>query len=115
MPKAWVFPARTSSSIRASASGKGIFTTCCCRHLDRLVEMGFPVLMGHSRKSFIGRILAGTEAEAGPIPPPDQRLFGSLAVVADSYYRGARLFRVHDVRETRELLDVCHGIATAGD
>jgi dihydropteroate synthase len=96
--------------------GKGhIHNLLLLRHLDRLVEMGFPVLMGHSRKSFIGRILAGTEAEAGPIPPPDQRLFGSLAVVADSYYRGARLFRVHDVRETRELLDVCHGIATAGD
>jgi dihydropteroate synthase len=91
------------------------------RHLDKLADLGYPVLMGHSRKSFIGRILAGEGAEGrgeGGDPaepaPADQRLFGSLAVVADSYYRGARLFRVHDVRETRELLDVCHAISRAG-
>lgn len=85
------------------------------RHLDRISAMGFPILMGHSRKSFIGRILADREGDQENPVAVDKRMFGSLAVVADSYYRGARIFRVHDVAETRDLLDVCHSISRAGD
>lgn len=80
------------------------------KHLDQIVALGFPVLMGHSRKGFIGRILAGESADSQQWPPAKQRLFGSLGVVADSYYRGARIFRVHDVQPTRELLEVCVAI-----
>ncbi len=98
--------------------GKGhLHNLMLLRHLPRIVDLGFPVLMGHSRKSFIGRILAGREGEGEDTQPVDvdQRLFGSLAVVADSYYRGARLFRVHDVLATRQLLEVCRSISTAGE
>jgi dihydropteroate synthase len=68
------------------------------RHTDRLVDTGFPVLIGASRKSFIGKILA--------IEDTENRLSGSLAAVACAWYRGAQAFRVHDVAETRQLLDL---------
>jgi dihydropteroate synthase len=84
------------------------------RHLDQLAEMGYPLLMGHSRKSFIGRILSGLPANDGIITPPEERLFGSLAVVADGYSKGARIFRVHDVAETVDVLKVLHAVNHKG-
>lgn len=69
---------------------------------SRLVQTGFPVLIGASRKSFIGRTLG--------IEQPDQRLFGSLAAAAAAYHGGASAFRVHDVRATREMLDMLEAI-----
>lgn len=68
------------------------------RHLDLLVDTGLPVLVGASRKSFIGAALDQ--------PRPDQRLTGSLGAVAAAWARGARAFRVHDVEETRQLVDM---------
>ncbi len=56
--------------------------------LDRLLELGVPVLSGTSRKSMIGNLL---DRE------PDQRLAGGLATVALAVERGARIIRVHDV------------------
>jgi dihydropteroate synthase len=59
--------------------------------LDRVAELralGFPVLVGPSRKSFIGRVLD---------LPPDERLEGTAATVAVAITRGADLVRVHDV------------------
>ena len=53
---------------------------------------GFPMLIGTSRKSFIGKILGGA--------PVDERLAGSLATVAVAVWNGAHIARVHDVRET---------------
>ncbi|MFP4162486.1 MAG: dihydropteroate synthase [Chitinispirillaceae bacterium] len=67
------------------------------RELDRIGELGFSLLVGTSRKSFIGKI---TGREVG------ERLWGSLATVASSYFRGARIFRVHDVKETGDFLKV---------
>lgn len=78
-------------------------------NLETIVEMGLPVLIGHSRKSFIGRML-GTATQGRRVK---ERLYGSLAVAADSYIRGARIFRVHDVAETRDLLEVMYGIRFA--
>jgi dihydropteroate synthase len=52
--------------------------------------MGYPVLLGSSRKSFIGYTLD---------LPPDQRLEGTAATVAIGIDRGADIVRVHDVRE----------------
>jgi dihydropteroate synthase len=72
-------------------------------HLKDIAAIGCPVCVGVSRKSFIGRI---TGREAG------QRLAGSLAAVAASFYNGATLFRVHDVRETVEMLKVLEAIQT---
>jgi dihydropteroate synthase len=65
--------------------------------LDELVEAGYPVLVGLSRKSFIGAITgAGTSG----------RLAGSLASACAARAKGARIFRVHDVAETVSALDV---------
>ncbi|MGI9255835.1 MAG: dihydropteroate synthase [Salinispira sp.] len=87
-------------------------------NLEDIVAMGFPVLIGHSRKSFIGKILGtvgggrkGTILEAEEQPRSVfERLYGSLAVVADSYIRGARIFRVHDVPETRDVVETIYRI-----
>jgi dihydropteroate synthase len=79
-------------------------------HTAVLAATGRGVLIGASRKSFIGKATARESA--------DDRLFGSLAVVAATYYRGASAFRVHDVRATRDLLSMLITIeesAVAGD
>jgi dihydropteroate synthase len=74
------------------------------QHTDRLVATGHPVLIGASRKSFIGQALS--------IDDPEDRLAGSLAAVASSWSKGAQAFRVHDVAETRQLLDLLYAIET---
>ncbi len=67
------------------------------RRLPELVELGFPVLVGPSRKSFIGAILGlGVE----------ERLEGTLAACAVAVVRGADILRVHDVREVRRAADL---------
>lgn len=73
--------------------------------LDRIIEglPEFPLLIGTSRKSFIGRLL---EDENGEPASVDQRLFGSLATVAAAVLRGASVVRVHDVKATVETLRV---------
>jgi dihydropteroate synthase len=59
------------------------------RHLERFKSLGQPLLVGTSRKSFIGRILGGL--------PPGDRLEGTAATVAAAVLRGADIVRVHDV------------------
>lgn len=61
------------------------------QRLDQLVAMGYPVLLGTSRKSFIGKLL---DAKV------DERLEGSLATVAFGIAKGCQIVRVHDVKET---------------
>ncbi len=58
----------------------------------------FPILIGTSRKSFIGKILDDA--------PIDERLYGSLASAAVAVWNGAKIVRVHDVRATVEVLKV---------
>jgi dihydropteroate synthase len=65
--------------------------------LDGLAALGYPLLVGLSRKSFIGAV-TGRPAEA--------RLAGSLGAACASYARGARIFRVHDVAETVDALSL---------
>ena len=65
--------------------------------LDALVELGFPVLVGTSRKSFLGRIVGGGTKD---------RLSGTVATTVLAYERGATLFRVHEVRPNAEALAV---------
>lgn len=67
------------------------------RHLNRLVELGYPVLVGLSRKSMLGKLL-GRE-----VP---ERLPGSLALAYAAAQRGAAIIRVHDVAATRDTLKV---------
>jgi dihydropteroate synthase len=67
------------------------------RHLDRLVALDRPVLVGTSRKTFLGRLAV----PAGDPPAPiDQRLAGSLASAVWAVAQGAAMVRVHDVAET---------------
>lgn len=73
---------------------------------DRLGELGFPVLVGISRKSTIGAVL-GTRTRPVPV---EERLFGSLGATASAVLRGARVVRTHDVRPTVELLKVLDAI-----
>jgi dihydropteroate synthase len=76
------------------------------RHLDVFVKTGYPVLVGTSRKSFIGR-LTGRVA--------DERLWGTLGSVGAAFSRGARIFRVHDVAATKDFLKVLCAIDIDGE
>ncbi|MFC4333643.1 dihydropteroate synthase [Salininema proteolyticum] len=71
------------------------------RHLDVLTESEWPVLVALSRKDFVGETLN---------LPTDERLNGTLAATAVSAWKGARVFRAHDVRATREVLDMVAAI-----
>ncbi|MDQ3361439.1 MAG: dihydropteroate synthase [Actinomycetota bacterium] len=75
------------------------------RHLGAIVDLGFPVLVGASRKKFIGSITGAEEAK--------DRVFGTVATTVLGYERGATLFRVHDVRANREALAVAEAIRSA--
>jgi dihydropteroate synthase len=72
------------------------------KRLDSLVGLGFPVLVGVSRKSFLGKITGSID--------PKSRLFGTVAANVLAYERGASLFRVHDVRANKEALAVAAAI-----
>lgn len=79
-------------------------------HVDRLVALGHPVLIGVSRKSTIGAMLYTAER---PVPPPTERLFGSLGATAIGVLRGATLVRTHDVRATHDMLRLLAATAAA--
>ncbi|HEV2515612.1 MAG TPA: dihydropteroate synthase [Devosia sp.] len=67
------------------------------RRLPELVTLGFPVLVGTSRKSMIGKLLD---------VPADGRLAGTVATSVLGYTAGAHIFRVHDIRPNRDALRV---------
>ena len=68
-----------------------------------LLAAGWPLLVGWSRKSSIGAALQG---DAPAPPPPAERVLGSVAAALLAVERGARIVRVHDVRETVQALAV---------
>ena len=71
------------------------------RRLSEMTATGWPVLMSASHKDFVGETLgAGVE----------DRLAGTLAVTSVAAWLGARIFRAHDVRETRQALDMVASI-----
>lgn len=67
------------------------------RRLPELVALGFPLLVGTSRKSMIGKLLD---------VPADERLAGTVATSVLGYAAGAHIFRVHDIRPNRDALRV---------
>ncbi len=67
------------------------------RRLGEMAETGWPVLVSLSNKDFVGETLDA---------PVDDRLLGTLATTAVSAWLGARVYRVHQVRETRQTLDM---------
>ncbi|TDI77316.1 MAG: dihydropteroate synthase [Bacteroidetes bacterium] len=75
----------------------------------QISALGWPVVIGASRKSCIGRIL-GTGSDPVPV---GERLAGSLAVAAYAVGEGAQIIRTHDVRETVDLLTVLASVRTA--
>lgn len=74
------------------------------RRLREFLALGCPLLLGASRKSFIGRALD---------LPEQQRLAGSLAAATVGVMQGAHILRVHDVRATREAVEIAWRIKTA--
>jgi len=74
--------------------------------LDELAALGRPILVGASRKRFLGRVLGDPEALTGPAT-------ASVAAALVAYHRGASLFRVHDVREHVEALQTAAGAKAA--
>jgi dihydropteroate synthase len=71
--------------------------------LDEIVALGRPVLVGASRKRFLGRVLGDPEAVTGP-------LAAGVAVAVLAYERGASIFRAHDVREHVEALTAARAV-----
>ncbi|MDQ7037935.1 MAG: dihydropteroate synthase [Aquificota bacterium] len=71
--------------------------------------LGKPLMVGVSRKSFIGIILEGFLNRK---TEPKERLFGSLGATAPAVLRGAQIVRTHDVKETREFLAVLDAVRT---
>jgi len=74
------------------------------KHLDALSELELPVLLGVSRKSFIGAVLDRAVEE---------RLYGSLALAALGAWQGAALVRAHDVAATADVLAMCQAVRDA--
>jgi dihydropteroate synthase len=87
-------------------SKKGEQSLAVLSGLRRLAGVGFPVLVGVSRKRFIGEITGVRE--------PARRLGGTLGASVAALALGAHIFRVHDVREHREALDVAWAVLRSG-
>jgi len=74
-------------------------------HLDVFLDLGCPLLVGPSRKGFIGHILG--------LPAGEERDIGSLAALAIAVTRGARIIRTHNVAYARQFLAVLEAIRSA--
>jgi dihydropteroate synthase len=75
--------------------------------LDEIVALGRPVVVGASRKRFLGRVLGDPEALTGPVA-------AGVAVAVLAFERGAAIFRVHDVREHVEGLRAAQALERVG-
>jgi dihydropteroate synthase len=78
-------------------------TVAVLRQLHRVAELGYPLLLGPSRKRFIGELAGGLAAA--------DRLAGTIAACVAGWLAGARLFRVHDVAPVRHALLVVEPLA----
>ena len=87
------FSKRSEHSLRVLAS------------LERLVAWGYPVVVGASRKRFVG--------ELSGVRDPAARVYGSVGVAIAAFERGARVLRVHDVAATRQALNVADAVRRA--
>jgi dihydropteroate synthase len=72
------------------------------RRLPELQGLDRPLVVGPSRKSFVGKVLGGA--------PPDRRLMGTAAAVAVAVMGGAHIVRVHDVAEMADVVRLCDAI-----
>jgi len=67
------------------------------KHLPKLMDLGYPVLVGMSRKSMIGNLLNRKV---------DERLAGSISLATIVAQMGAQIIRVHDVKETADAVNI---------
>ncbi len=82
--------------------GKGLtHNMALLKDLSRFAALNSPLLVGVSRKSFIGRILGR---------PVDERLYGGLGLAALAVSKGARIVRTHDVAATRQAIDMVSAV-----
>ncbi len=79
------------------------------KHLDQLTQHGYPVLIGVSRKAFIGRILRSHD---NPLAL-EARLEGSLAAEVLALTKGANILRTHNVVASKRAMQIAHAILTA--
>lgn len=70
--------------------------------LAQLAKLGYPLLVGSSRKGFLGATLA----QDGKPAPPEERIWGTAATVTASILKGAHIVRVHDVTEMAQVVRV---------
>lgn len=72
--------------------------------LEKFVELGFPVLVGFSRKSMISKLLGVS---------PNEALNGTTVLNTVALLKGAQILRVHDVKEANEVVSIIHAISNA--
>ena len=75
------------------------------KYLEEFKAMGFPLLVGMSRKSMIGAITG---------KPPQERLIGTKSLESVAVYKGADIVRSHDIKETAEMIAVADYLRKAG-
>lgn len=90
------------------AVSPAVFNCVVLNRLAELADLGHPLLVGVSRKSFVGKISGRSD--------PAERLWGSLAATAIAVYNGAAVIRTHDVGATRDAIRMAEAIrAATGD
>jgi dihydropteroate synthase len=77
------------------------------KNIKTFKSLGCPLLIGTSRKSFIGKILE--------LPSPADRLSGTIASCVYAYLNGANILRVHDVQEVKRAIQLTEAIEYASD
>jgi dihydropteroate synthase len=82
------------------------------RHLDEIAALGFPLLVGASRKSFLGRLLASPDGVERPV---DEREHATTALTVVLAHAGVWGLRVHDVRSCRDALKVLDALEEGTD
>ena len=75
---------------------------CLLKHLEEFISMKYPVLIGASRKRFIGSVINE--------PDPNKRIFGSAAVASRCVMAGVNFLRVHDIKETIQVIKMTKSI-----
>ena len=80
--------------------------------LPEFARLGCPIVIGTSRKAFLGKALADSD---GPSAPPGERLLGSAATVTASILGGAHIVRVHDVAEMARVVRVADAILNSAN
>lgn len=83
-------------------TGRGVEDNCeILKRLSELKKLNYPIIIGASRKTFIGNICGGEKSL-----PVEDRLEGSLAAAVVAVLNGADIIRVHDVKETKKCIDL---------